>query len=135
MSITYTSANAILDKCFGATNFTAPATLYFGLSTTALAIDGTGATEPSGNNYSRVAFTNNKTNWGNASNGSLANLTAITFPESSGSWGTITHVFISDAASAGNVWFYDALTSSRVVQSSTTVQFAIGAVTVQMTNA
>ena len=74
MSITYTSANSALDKFFGAANFTPPATLYFGLSTTAISIDGTGATEPSGGSYARVAFTNNKTNWGVASNGSLTNL-------------------------------------------------------------
>lgn len=134
MSITYTSANAILDKCFGATNFTAPATLYVGLSTTAISIDGTGATEPSGGSYARVAVTNNKTNWATAANGSLSNLSAITFPESTASWGTVTHFFLSDAASGGSIWFYEALTSSRIVQSATTVQFSVGALVSQMTN-
>lgn len=134
MAITYTSANAALDKFFGATNFTSPATLYVGLSTTAISIDGTGATEPSGGAYARVAVTNNKTNWATAANGSLSNLTAITFPESTASWGTITHVFISDASTGGSIWFYDALTFSRIVQSATTVQFSVGALTAQMTN-
>ena len=48
MSVTYYSANRILDKGFGSTNYTPPVTIYFGLSTTPIAIDGTGATEPSG---------------------------------------------------------------------------------------
>lgn len=134
MSITYTSANKILDRNFGATAYTPPATMYFGLSTTAIQIDGTGATEPSGGNYARVAATNDKTTWGTASNGALTNSVAITFPESSASWGTITHVFIADASSGGNIWWFDALSPSRQVQSSTTVLFAIGAITVQMNN-
>lgn len=134
MSITYYSANRILDKGFGSTNFTSPTTMYFGLSTTPIAIDGTGATEPSGGSYARVALVNDKTNWGTASNASLTNSASVTFPESTASWGTITHVFISDASSGGNIWWYEALSPSRQVQISTTVQFAIGAITAQMTN-
>jgi hypothetical protein len=134
MAITYYSANRILDFNFGATSYSSPVTYYFALSTTTPAIDGTNATEPSGGAYARVALTNNKTNWGNASNASLTNLVAIQFPESTASWGTITNVFISDASSAGNMWWFDALSPSRTIASATTVLFAVGAVTVQMTN-
>jgi hypothetical protein len=132
--ITYYAANRILDRNFGQVVYTPPATMYFGLSTTSINIDGTGATEPSGGAYARVAFTNDKTNWGTASNGSLANLVAATFAESTASWGTITHVFIADALSGGNIWFYDALSPSRIVQSATTVLFAVGSVTAVMNN-
>lgn len=132
--ITYYSANRILDRNFGGTAYTPPATMYFGLSTTTIQIDGTGASEPSGGAYARVALTNDKTNWGVASNGALTNLSAVTFPESTTSWGTITYVGIWDASTSGNIWFFDALTPSRAVASATTVLFAIGAITVQMTN-
>ena len=81
-----------------------------------------------------MALTNDKTNWGVASNGALTNLNAITFVESTASWGTITHVFLSDALTGGNVWFYDVLSPSRTVAGATTVQFAIGAVNIQMNN-
>lgn len=134
MSVTYTSANKVLDYNFGGTTYSVPTTLYFGLSTTAINIDGTGATEPSGGSYARVSFTNNKTNWGVASTGALTNSTAITFPESTASWGTITHVFLADASTAGNIWWFDALSPTRTVATATTVLFAIGAVTVQMNN-
>ena len=134
MAITYYSANKILDRNFGITAYSPPATMYFGLSTTTIQIDGTGATEPSGGNYARVGVTNDKTTWGTASNGALTNSIAVTFPESSASWGTITHVFISDASTSGNIWWFDALSPSRQVQSSTTVLFAIGSITVQMNN-
>jgi hypothetical protein len=132
--ITYYSANRLLDLNFGGTSYSQPVTYYFGLSTTTIQIAGTGATEPSGGNYARVAFTNNKTNWGTASNAALTNSSAVTFPESSASWGTITYVFMADALTAGNIWWFDALSPSRSVASATTVLFAIGAITVQMTN-
>jgi len=134
MAITYFSANKILDKNFGATAYTEPTTYYFGLSTTTIQIDGTGATEPSGGAYARVALTNNKTNWGTASNASLTNSTAVQFTESTASWGTITYVGIWDALTSGNIWWFDALSPARTVASATTVLFAIGAITVQMTN-
>lgn len=134
MAVTYYSSNRILDRNFGGTAYSPPSSYFFGLSTTAIQIDGTGATEPSGGAYARVALVNDKTNWGTASNGSLTNSTAVTFVESTASWGTITTVFISDALTSGNIWFYDTLTPSRAVASATTVLFAIGAITVQMNN-
>jgi hypothetical protein len=132
--ITYYSANRILDKNFGATNYSPPATFYVGLSTTSINIDGTGATEPTTGSYARVAMTNDKSNWGTASNASLVNAASVTFTESTASWGTITTVFFSDASTSGNVWFFDTLSPSRAVASATTVLFAIGAMTVSMSN-
>ncbi len=134
MAITYFSSNKVLDFNFGGTSYSQPSTYYFGLSTTSINIDGSGGTEPSGGAYARVGLTNNKTNWGNASNATLTNSTAVQFTESTASWGTITTVFLSDALTSGNVWWYDTLTPARSVASATTVLFAIGAVTVQMTN-
>lgn len=134
--ITYYQANLLLNKIFGGSEFTwtPPATYYVGLSTTTINADGTGKTEPSGMAYARVAVTNNKTNFGMASNGALTNLTAITFPESSGDWGTITHIFIADAATSGNILYFDQLAASRSVQSATTVLFAANALTLSMPN-
>lgn len=133
--ITYTSSNKVLDRLFGQTAFTPPTTYYFGLSTTTINIDNTGATEPSGGAYARVAMVNDKSNWSVAANGLLTNLTAVTFAESTASWGTITYVFLSDLATGGNIWFYDVLSPARTVASATTVQFAIGSISVQMNNA
>lgn len=134
MAITYYSANRVLDKNFGSTAYSEPSTYYFGLSTTTIQIDGTGATEPSGGAYARVSLTNNKTNWGVASNASLTNSTAVTFPESTASWGTITYVGVWDASTSGNIWWFDALSPARTIASSTSVLFAVGSITVQMTN-
>lgn len=132
MSTTYTKANEILDSEFGNTSYSVDTTLYVGLSTTPISADGTGATEPSGGAYARVSVANNKTNWDNASSGALSNLTSVQFTESTASWGTITHVFIADSLTGGNVLYYAALDSSRNVTSDTTVLFAPGGIDVSL---
>jgi hypothetical protein len=132
--ITYLQANRIIQRAFGNISFVTPSTMWLGLSTTTINSDGTGATEPVANNYSRVSIVNDATQWGTATNGVLYNIAAFTFPQSSGSWGTITYMAFYDAASTGNILFFDTLSPSRTVASSTTVLFAIGAVAIQMNN-
>lgn len=118
--------NKLLDHAFGGSDYTRAATLYIGLSTTTITDAGGNITEPSGNNYSRVSVTNNSTNFPAASGGAKSNGTAITFPQASGSWGTVTDFFISDASSGGNILGYGALTTSKAVTNGDTVSFAIG---------
>lgn len=134
MAITYYQSNKILDYEFGNTSYTPASTMYFGLSTTTIANNGTGATEPSGGSYARVSLVNNKTNWGNASNGSLTNLSTVQFTESTASWGTITYVFISDASTSGNILYFGALSPSRTVAINTIVYFSASAITVSIVN-
>lgn len=138
MAIVISAANKVLDYLFGGTSFSNLSTMYLGLSTTTVQSDGTGATEPStsGTAYARVAITNNKTNWGTASAASLSNAVAATFTESTASWGTITYVFLAAGATAAvaDLWYFEALATPKTVQTATTVQFAIGAITVSMTN-
>lgn len=130
--ISYTQSNKILNRYFGNVSDTVASTLYLGLSTTAINNDGTGATEPSGGGYARVAVVNNKTNWSNASNGILRNLTELSFPESSASWGTVSHVFLSDTI-GGTPIYFDALATPRAVQAQTTLIFAINTIQIRMT--
>jgi hypothetical protein len=61
--------NELLDHVFGAAAYSAPATLYVGLSTADPTDDDSGLAEPSGNGYARVAVTNNATNFPAASGG------------------------------------------------------------------
>jgi hypothetical protein len=139
MAITTGTANKVLDLLFGQTALSNLSTMYMGLSTTTIQISGTGSTEPStsGTAYARVAIVNNKTNWGTASAASLANAAAVTFAESTASWGTITYVFLAASGTRGtaDIWYYEALSTPKTVQTATTVQFSIGAITVSMTNA
>lgn len=125
----------LLDHVFGGADYSRPGTLYIALCTTAPTDASTGSTivEPSGNNYSRKAVTNNSTNFPASSGGAKANGAAITFDAASGSWGTITHFAIVDASSAGNVLGWGDLAVSKAVSSGDTVSFAIGDLDITLT--
>ena len=100
----------ILDHVFGGNAYTAPATLYLALFTSNPDEDGSG-TEVSGTSYARtsVAFT--------VSGNTASNTSAVEFPTAGGSWGTVSHVGIYDASSAGNLMAYAALTTSKAIES------------------
>ena len=100
----------ILDHVFGGNAYTAPATLYLALFTSNPDEDGSG-TEVSGTSYARtsVAFT--------VSGNTASNTAAVEFPTAGGSWGTVSHVGIYDASSAGNLMAYAALTTSKAIES------------------
>lgn len=133
MAFTTYTDNKFLDLMFGATAYTAPVTLYVGLSTTTPAVGGTGISEPAGNAYGRVAVTNNTTNFPAASNGSKSNGAIITFPTATGSWGTVTYFFIADAVTAGNILGFGALNTAQTVANGDTLSFAASALTITLT--
>lgn len=119
--------NELLDHVFGAAAYTAPATLYIGLSTTAPTDAGGNISEPSGAaGYSRVAVTNNLTNFPAAVSGAKANGTAIQFPTATASWSTVTHFIVMDQASGGNMIGSGMLTNPKTIDSGDTASFAIG---------
>lgn len=133
--ITYREANEIEQQRFKiGTAPAAPSTLYLMLSSTAISANGTGATEPSVGSYARVAITSSGTYWSTPSNGVISNLTKIDFPQATADWGTMTHVALTDAASGGNIRYYQALTRPKTVQQDDIASFAIGALVVQVGN-
>ncbi len=108
------SNNKVSDLFLGSSAFTAPATLYFGLSLI-LANKGGSYQEPSGRGYSRVAVGNNLTNFAAATGGTKSNSKTITFPAPTGAWGTIVSLFIADAAEGGNVLAMADLTTPKTI--------------------
>jgi len=116
-------ANKLLDLPVGAVAFTAPATLYFALYTSAPGVGG-GGTEVTGGSYARASLTNNTTNFPAASSGSKSNATAITWTTASASWGVVTAVGVFDAASAGNLLYF-ATISSKTVDANDTVSIPV----------
>ncbi|MFZ5805795.1 MAG: phage tail fiber protein [Verrucomicrobiota bacterium] len=122
--------NKILDHTLGNTAYSAPATIYVALYTAA-PNDAGGGTEVSGYAYARKSVTNNTTNWPNASGGSKSNGADIEFAAASGgNWGTVTHFALFDAATAGNMLYYGALTSSKTINDGDQARFATGALTI-----
>jgi hypothetical protein len=112
--------NEILDHILGTGAYTMPTTVYVGLSTGSFNDDNSG-TELTGNNYSRQSIS-----FGAASSGTASNDAAVEFSAATGSWGTVSHFGIFDAASSGNLLIHGALTASKVIETGDILKIAIG---------
>jgi len=126
----------IIKHIFRTGSFTKPTVLAIGLLTAAPSDTG-GGTEVTGGSYARVSVNPLDANWAAivGNNGTTSNVSAVTFPAPTANWGTITHFGIYDAASAGNLLFYGALTTSKTVNNGDAApSFAGGALTVQVDN-
>lgn len=117
--------NELLDHVFGNAAYTAPANVYVALYTAA-PTDAGGGTEVSGGSYARVTVANNATNWPAAVGGAKSNGVAITFPQATASWGTVTHFGIFDAASGGNLLRWGSLGTAKAIGNGDTANFPIG---------
>lgn len=111
--------NKILNHVFRNTAYTPAAAVYLGLYTSAPS-DAGGGTEVSGAGYARQAIT-----FSAASGGAISNTAAVQFTATGGSYGTVTHVGIFDASSAGNLLAWKAITPI-VMGSGGILTFAIG---------
>lgn len=113
-------SKALLDHVLGKTTYTAPATLYVVLSTSAFDPLATGSAcdEVAGGSYARVSSTNNTTEWPNATSAApsiKANAHDLVFPTATADWGTPLAAYLADASSAGNLLYgADIPTSSDV---------------------
>lgn len=112
-------------------NPTLPSKVYLGLSSTAPAVDGSGVSEPLASaGYERVELTN----LGEPSNGVISNESEISFPESSASWGTVTHFVLYDAPTNGNLLMFNVLSQSRSVETATIVMVKTGSLKLTLAN-
>jgi hypothetical protein len=129
--------NALIDHLFRNQSLTLPASWHVALFTAAPSDTG-GGTEITGNAYARVAVSRSLTAWSGTqaaasttastgTGGRTGNNAAVTFPTPTGSWGTITHFAIFDAATGGNMWVHGALATSKTVGSGDPVEFAADA--------
>jgi len=125
-----TTENGIISAIKG-TSYAYPATVSMGLSTAACS-DSSVGTEVTGGSYARVAMTSASSWTGpSAGNGIITNTNVLTFPAPSANWGTVTHWFIADASTAGNVLVCAALTTPRSITSGAGApSFAAGAVAI-----
>jgi hypothetical protein len=117
----------IIKHIFRTGSFTKPSVLAVALFTSA-PNDAGGGTEVSGNGYARATLNPADANWAAPAtgDGTTSNVTTITFPNPTATWGTITHFAICDAASAGNRLFHGALQTSKVVNQDDVVSFPAG---------
>ena len=120
----------VLQHFFGGVSQTAPQNLYAALYVSDPTEADTG-TEVNGAGYARQQITFGCV----CSSGTMsviANAAVITFPQAAGSWGTITHIGIRDAATGGNLLFYAPLSISKKVESGDRMEFPAGAITTSL---
>ena len=108
-----------------------PDKVYLGLSSSAPSVDGSGVTEPlTSAGYARVELNN----LGAPANGVISNTAEISFPESSASWGTVTHFALFDAPTNGNLLMFNSLTQARSVEAATIVMVKTGSLKLTLAN-
>jgi hypothetical protein len=124
----------ILDHLFRTTTYSQPATLYIGLATAFTGDSSTGSsgmTEANYTSYARVACNPGDSNW-DRSAGVVSNHSAITFPTCTGGSNTVTHVFIADASTNGNIIGWTALSVSKTITTNDVPSFAAAALTISL---
>lgn len=127
-------ADKILSWIKGTTFSAAPANLYVGLFSTTPTANVSSGTEVTGSSYARQAVAS--TAWSAISQAAdtihdqITNSNAITFPAVTTTGYTVVGVGIWDAASAGNLLYYQAVTSQAVAVGNQYV-IAAGALSVQ----
>ena len=114
----------LLDHVFGGADYTRPTTLYLALYTAAPS-DAGGGTQCAGR-LVRQGTGHQRRHELAASGGAKSNGTAITFPQASAAWGTVTHFGIFDAATSGDLLCWGALTASKTIDAGDTPSFAAG---------
>lgn len=134
--------NNLADWLFRDQTFTPPDPIYVGLSTSACS-DSSFGTEVTGGDYARVSVASSLANWSgtqsagstsasSGTGGQISNNNPIEFPTPSAGWGTVTHWFLADASTSGNLLICAALTASKVINSGDEVSFPAGALSVTL---
>ena len=101
--------NSLINVTLRNTSYTAPTTVYVALYTTDPTDADTG-TEVTGGSYARTSVT-----FAAPSNGVTTNSADVTFPTCTLAWGTVTHIGIRDALTAGNLLYHTPLDASKTI--------------------
>jgi len=116
--------NELYDHVLRNASYTSPSSLYVSLHTADPTDDGSG-TEVSGGSYARTAVT-----MGAPANGSGTNSADVQFPQATGNWGSVSHIAIWDASTAGNMLFHTPLDTTKNITTGDVFKIASGSLTV-----
>jgi len=108
------------------TALTSPAGVYLALYTAAPTDAGGGTELVVANGYAREQIT-----FGAYAGGTISNTGAVAFTAAGGNWGSIVAVGIFDAATAGNLLAWDAITPATI-NDGDTLNFPIGDIDVSL---
>jgi hypothetical protein len=105
---------------------TSPTTVFVGLYTSDPGDDNSG-TECTGDAYARQALSVTT-----ASGGIVTSSADVTFPQATGSWGTISHIGLLDAVTSGNLLMHTPLTTSKTIDTGDIFKIASGSLTAEL---
>jgi len=106
------------NAAIGGVTFASPGdSIYVGLATAVSDLEAGSLTEATFGSYARRQVT--AANWTLAGSSTdqqtIKNTNNIEFPASTGTTNTVTHAFIADAATSGNILFIGALDASKTI--------------------
>jgi len=119
--------DALIDEVLRNTNYVPAATLYLALYTADPTPANTGA-EVTGGGYARQVIT-----FTAPSEGATASVADIAFDAATANYGTVTHIGILDALTAGNLLFFGALTTPRTITTDNQLIVKAGQITDTLT--
>jgi len=120
--------NALVNAVLRNTAYTSPTTVYVSLYTT----DPTDADSGTEVSTSGTAYARQSVTFGAPSNGVTTNSADVTFPTATTSWGTVTHIGIHDASTAGNLLFHTPLDTSKTIDSGDIFKITTGNLSVTL---
>jgi hypothetical protein len=120
--------NALLNGTLNGTTYTAPSTIYVALYTSD-PTDANSGTEVSGGSYARTSVT-----FATASgtSGNVLSNADCTFPQATGSWGTVGWIGLMDASTSGNLLYHTALDASKTIDTGDIFKIASGSLSVTL---
>lgn len=129
--------NKLLSLIFknNAGSFSSPGdSIYVGLATAVSDAEAGTLTEATFGAYARQQVT--AANWtltsSSADQQTVTNAASIEFPASTGTDNTITHAFLADAASSGNILFVGALDNDKTIETGDIFRFNASNLTIEL---
>lgn len=123
--LTDDGVHLMLDAALGSGHSASwPATVWIGLLI--------GASEVTGNGYSRIGVANNTATWPAAAGRTKKLATTVTFDVATGNWGSITHFLLSTAISGGTTLLTQALPAPVTIAAGDTAEIPINMVTLHI---
>lgn len=122
--------NALVAHSVGKAAYTLPS-VYLALLTAAPSDTG-GGTEvtTAGTAYARQSVP--ASSWAAASGGAISTSADVLFPVATAAYGTVTHIGLYDAATAGNLIWYGPLTVSKAIASGEQFKMPAGQLTASL---
>ena len=123
------------NAAIGGVTFASPGdSIYVGLATAVSDAEAGSLTEANFGSYARVQIT--AANWTLASSSTdqqtIKNTNNFEFPASTSGSNVVTHAFIADAASSGNILFVGALDVQKVIESGDIFRVNAGNLTIEL---